>query len=48
MCAYSFTKVMRMHGLACGDEALQRPKVSEWYKVATPARKHGLRMHYWP
>lgn len=38
--------VMRMHGMKCNEKSTFH--VSGWYDVAIPARKRGLRMHYWP
>jgi hypothetical protein len=40
--------VMRMHGLDCVSDKAKTFRLSAWYDLALPARKKGLRMHFWP
>ena len=40
------TDVMAMHGMACTE--ISQKTVSSWYDMAIPARKKGMRVHYWP
>jgi hypothetical protein len=37
---------MRLHGL--GGCMTKRTDLASWYKMVTPARKKGFRMHFWP
>lgn len=39
-------KVMAMHGL--GGTPNKKNDLASWYRMATNARRHGMRMHFWP
>jgi len=41
--------VMKLHALGCSKKDGETPfRVNEWYDVALPARRAGIRMHFWP
>lgn len=40
--------VMRMHGLSNSSNPDPLYTLKGWYDIVTPARRGGLRMHFWP